>query len=139
MAVLYPGLLLLLLMIGLPVAIGIGGTSIILVLLERGADFSFAFLAQRSAGGLNNFLLLAVPLFLYAGKVMNTGNITTQIFNFAKSLVGSFHGGLGHVNIIASVIFAGMTGTATSDAAGLGAVELKAMKRSEEHTLNSSH
>lgn len=59
---------------------------------------------------------------------MNTGNITSRIFDFAKSTVGWLRGGLGHVNIIASVIFAGMTGTATSDAAGLGAIEIKAMR-----------
>lgn len=129
MGALYFLVLLIVFLIGLPVAFALGGTSIILTLFERGFEgFSSIFLAQKATYGLNNFLLLAVPLFLYTGKVMNTGRITNDIFSFAKSLVGSFHGGLGHVNIISSVIFAGMTGTATSDAAGLGAVELQAMK-----------
>lgn len=128
-ALLYLGVFMVTFLLGIPVALGLGGTSIILTLLERGVEgFSASFLAQRATYGLNNFLLVAVPLFLYCGKVMNTGTITEKIFTFAESLVGWTRGGLGHVNVVASVIFAGMTGTATSDAAGLGAVELAAMK-----------
>ncbi|MEY8522063.1 TRAP transporter large permease [Lachnospiraceae bacterium 38-10] len=116
-------------LLGLPVAVAMGGSAVVLMILERGAAaFRPEVVAQKSAYGLNNFLLLSIPLFLYAGKIMNTGNITKRIFDFAKSLVGWLHGGLGHVNIVASVIFAGMTGTATSDAAGLGAIEIKAMR-----------
>ncbi len=129
-ALLYIGVLMVFFLTGLPVAFGLGGTSIVLTLIERGADnFSSLFLAQRATYGLNNFLLIAVPLFLYTGKIMNTGSITNKIFTFAESLVGWTKGGLGHVNILSSVLFAGMTGTATSDAAGLGAVELAAMKK----------
>lgn len=129
MGAIYFFLLLALFLIGIPVAFALGGTSILLTIIERGfSGFNPAFLGQKAAYGLNNFLLLAVPLFLYTGKVMNTGRITKDIFSFAKSIVGSLHGGLGHVNIVSSVIFAGMTGTATSDAAGLGAIELQAMK-----------
>lgn len=116
-------------LIGIPVAISMGGSAAILMILERGLGaFRPEVIAQKSVYGLNNFLLLSIPLFLYAGKIMNTGNITSRIFDFAKSTVGWLRGGLGHVNIIASVIFAGMTGTATSDAAGLGAIEIKAMR-----------
>ena len=116
-------------LIGIPVAISMGGSAAILMMLERGLGaFRPEVIAQKSVYGLNNFLLLSIPLFLYAGKIMNTGNITSRIFDFAKSTVGWLRGGLGHVNIIASVIFAGMTGTATSDAAGLGAIEIKAMR-----------
>ena len=116
-ALLYLGVLMVTFLLGIPVALGLGGTSIILTLLERGVEgFSASFLAQRATYGLNNFLLVAVPLFLYCGKVMNTGTITEKIFTFAESLVGWTRGGLGHVNVVASVIFAGMTGTATSDA-----------------------
>lgn len=128
-SVLFVVVLVLLFMLGIPVAFSLGGTSVILTIIERGFVFNPGFMAQRAVYGLDNFLLLAVPFFLYAGKIMNVGGITDRIFSFSKSLVGShFHGGLGHVNIVASVIFAGMTGTAVSDAAGLGAVELKAMK-----------
>ncbi|MBW1699767.1 MAG: TRAP transporter large permease subunit, partial [Deltaproteobacteria bacterium] len=76
----------------------------------------------------NQFVLLAVPLFIFTAKIMNASKITDRIFNFAKSLVGSLKGGLGHVNVIASIIFAGMTGSEIADVAGLGAIEIKAMK-----------
>ncbi len=125
---LYIIVLVALFLIGLPVAFALGGTSAIMTIVARGLRFNPGFMAQRAVYGIDNFLLLAVPFFLYAGKVMNVGGITARIFRFAKALVGSFHGGLGHVNVVASIIFAGMTGTAVSDAAGLGAVELKAMK-----------
>jgi tripartite ATP-independent transporter DctM subunit len=78
--------------------------------------------------GVNNFLLLAIPLFILAAKLMNTAGITTRLFNFARCLVGFLPGGLGHANTVASLIFAGMSGAAVADAAGLGQVELKAMK-----------
>lgn len=125
----YFGILLIAFIIGIPVAVAMGGTSALLLIWERGfAAFNPAVLAQKACYGMNNFLLLSIPLFLYAGKIMNTGNITNRIFDFCKSLVGWLHGGLGHVNIVSSVIFAGMTGTATSDAAGLGAIEIQAMR-----------
>lgn len=125
----YFAILLVVFIAGVPVAVAMGGTATFLMILENGlAAFNPAVIAQKGAYGLNNFLLLSIPLFLYAGKIMNTGNITSRIFDFCKSLVGWLHGGLGHVNILASVIFAGMTGTATSDAAGLGAIEIEAMR-----------
>lgn len=125
----YFAILLVIFIAGVPVAVAMGGSATLLLILERGfSNFNPAIIAQKSCYGLNNFLLLSIPLFLYAGKIMNTGNITNRIFNFCKSLVGWLHGGLGHVNIMASVIFAGMTGTATSDAAGLGQIEIQAMR-----------
>ncbi|MCD8122542.1 MAG: TRAP transporter large permease [Clostridiales bacterium] len=125
----YFALLLIAFMIGIPVAVSLGGTATFFLVTEKGLSaFTPAIIAQKSAYGLNNFLLLSVPLFLYAGKVMNTGKITNRIFDFCKSLVGWLHGGLGHVNVLASVVFAGMTGTATSDASGLGAIEIQAMR-----------
>lgn len=139
----YIGILIGLFLTGMPVALALGGTCIVLSIWEkvnaRGFDIAFgsfdaflrtidvAFISQKAMFGVDNFLLLAVPFFLYAGKVMNTGGITNRIFRFAKSIAGFLHGGLGHVNVVASIIFAGMTGTAVSDAAGLGAVEIKAM------------
>lgn len=76
----------------------------------------------------HNFPLLAVPFFILAANVMNKGSVTPRIFNFANSLVGHLRGGLGHVNVLASMIFAGMSGTAVADAAGLGALEIRAMR-----------
>ena len=82
----------------------------------------------RMVNGIDSFPLLAVPFFILAGSIMNESGITTRVFDFAKACVGWMRGGLGHVNIGASVIFAGMSGAAVADAGGLGSIELKAMK-----------
>lgn len=82
----------------------------------------------RMVNGIDSFPLLAVPFFILAGSLMNEGGITTRIFDFAKACVGWMRGGLGHVNIIASMIFAGMSGAAVADAGGLGNIEIKAMR-----------
>jgi TRAP-type C4-dicarboxylate transport system permease large subunit len=79
-------------------------------------------------GGVDSFPLLAVPFFILAGNLMNSAGITNRIYNFALALVGWLKGGLGHVNVVGSMIFAGMSGTAIADAAGLGTIEIKAMK-----------
>jgi tripartite ATP-independent transporter DctM subunit len=112
----------------MPVAFALGGTAIVVTLIERGFPFNAAFMVQKAVSGIDNFMLLAVPFFIYAGKVMNVGGITHRIYAFAKSLVGSLRGGLAQVNVVASVIFAGMTGTAVSEAAGLGTVVMKSMR-----------
>src|SRR3982750_1915203 len=78
--------------------------------------------------GVESFPLLAVPFFILAGNLMNIAGVTGRIYKFAVALVGWMRGGLGHVNIIGSVIFSGMSGTAIADAAGLGTIEIKAMK-----------
>jgi TRAP-type C4-dicarboxylate transport system permease large subunit len=78
--------------------------------------------------GIDSFPLLAVPFFILAGNLMNIAGITGRIYSFAVALVGWMKGGLGHVNIVGSVIFSGMSGTAIADAAGLGTIEIKAMK-----------
>ena len=83
---------------------------------------------HRMISGIDSFPLLAVPFFILAGNLMNNAGITNRIYNFALALVGWMKGGLGHVNIIGSVIFAGMSGTAIADAAGLGTIEIKAMR-----------
>ena len=84
---------------------------------------------QRIASGLESYVLLAIPLFIFAGNLFNTAGIARRIFDFAAALVGHIRGSLGHVNVIASVIFSGMSGVAQADAAGLGAVEVREMKR----------
>ncbi len=110
---------------GVPVAFSLGITSVWLMFAGNG--IKWASITQQMIGGVNAFTLLAVPLFLLAGKVMNESGTTDKLFNFARILVGWLPGGLGHVNIVASVIFAGMSGTAVSDASGLGLIEIKAM------------
>lgn len=77
----------------------------------------------------SNYTIMAVPLFIFTAKIMNSGKVTDIIFQFANGLVGKYRGGTGHVNIIASVIFSGMTGSAIADASGLGLMEIEAMKK----------
>jgi tripartite ATP-independent transporter DctM subunit len=101
------------------------------------AGFVFLILAgipgivipQKIAMAANSFPLLAAPLFILMGNVMNTAGISYRIFDFAKAIVGWMRGGLCHANIVGSVIFAGMSGSAVADAAGLGTVEIAAMKK----------
>jgi tripartite ATP-independent transporter DctM subunit len=124
----YVVLLLGLFTVAVPVAFALAGTSIVVTLLERGLDFNPAFMVQKAVSGIDNFMLLSVPFFIYAGKVMNVGGITVRIYAFARSIAGSLRGGLAQVNVVASIIFAGMTGTAVSEAAGLGTVVMKSMR-----------
>ncbi|MGI6034301.1 MAG: TRAP transporter large permease [Limnochordia bacterium] len=121
------GLLVPLMLIGLPIAYCMGATSILYLFYTQGFFFNYQIVAQRMLYGINNFTLIAVPFFIFAAQLMNTGGITRRLFRFANILVGHLPGGLGQVNIIASVIFAGMSGAAVSDAAGLGTIEIEAM------------
>ncbi len=116
---------LLLMVIGVPVAISLAGSSLLYVILE-GVQPHLVVL-HRMIGGVDSFPLLAIPFFIMAGSLMNSSGITTRIYDFALALVGWMKGGLGHVNIVGSVIFAGMSGTAVADAGGLGNIEIRAM------------
>ena len=111
---------------GLPVAIAMAGSSLIYILVS--GNQPALTVVHRMIGGIDSFPLLAVPFFILAGNLMNNAGITNRIYNFALALVGWLKGGLGHVNVVGSVIFAGMSGTAIADAAGLGTIEIKAMK-----------
>jgi TRAP-type C4-dicarboxylate transport system permease large subunit len=111
---------------GVPVAIAMAGSALVYILLT--GDLPPFVVVHRMISGIDSFPLLAVPFFIMAGNLMNHAGITNRIYDFALSLVGWLKGGLGHVNIIGSVIFAGMSGTAIADAAGLGTIEIKAMK-----------
>ena len=119
-----------LIMIGVPVGFGAGIVSTI------GAAHFFdglmdlrvpSMIARLALAKIDDFLLLAIPFFLLAGRLMNTGGITNRLFTFVSLLVRPFKGGLGHANVLASMIFAGMSGSATADAVGLGTVEMRAM------------
>jgi TRAP-type C4-dicarboxylate transport system permease large subunit len=110
---------------GLPVAIAMAGASLVYILISGNLP-AFAVI-HRMIGGIDSFPLLAVPFFILAGNLMNNAGITNRIYNFALALVGWMKGGLGHVNVVGSVVFAGMSGTAIADAAGLGTIEIKAM------------
>lgn len=76
-----------------------------------------------------NYTIIAVPLFIFAANVMNSGKVTEKVFGFAMGFVGRFKGGLGHVNVLASLVFSGMTGSAIADASGLGKMEIDAMRQ----------
>src|SRR5215470_11035380 len=117
---------LLLMLIGVPVALAMAVSSLVYILVT--GITPDVTLAQRMIAGVESFPLLAVPFFILAGNLMNIAGVTGRIYRFAVALVGWMRGGLGHVNIIGSVIFAGMSGTAIADAAGLGTIEIKAMK-----------
>jgi TRAP-type C4-dicarboxylate transport system permease large subunit len=111
---------------GMPVAMAMAGASLIYIAFS-GNPPPFVVI-HRMIGGIDSFPLLAVPFFILAGNLMNNAGITNRIYNFALALVGWLKGGLGHVNVVGSVIFAGMSGTAIADAAGLGTIEIKAMQ-----------
>jgi tripartite ATP-independent transporter DctM subunit len=97
--------------------------------LQFASPVPISLVVQRMSSGIDSFPLLAIPLFVLAGNLMNVGGIAARIFEFAVALVGHLRGGLAQVNIFASLIFAGMSGVAQADAAGLGTVEIKAMKK----------
>lgn len=111
--------------IGIPVAFSLMLTSLCYLIVK---DIPIIIILQRLFSGPDSFPLLAVPFFIFAAQVMNTAGVTMRIFKFANSLVGHIKGGLGHVNILASIIFAGMSGSAVADAGGLGVIEIAAMR-----------
>ncbi|ESX83307.1 ABC transporter permease [Mesorhizobium sp. LSHC420B00] len=117
---------LVLMLIGVPVAVSMAAASILYLVIYGVAPDIIA--AQRMIAGVESFPLLAVPFFILAGNLMNIAGVTGRIYSFALALVGWMKGGLAQVNIIGSVIFSGMSGTALADAAGIGTIEIKAMK-----------
>ncbi|MBF4436815.1 TRAP transporter large permease, partial [Vibrio anguillarum] len=115
-----------LLFAGMPVGFSLIFVALVFLVLTNSTGINFA--AQQMIGGIDNFTLLAVPFFVLTGHLMNSAGITERIFNFAKSLVGHITGSLGHVNIMASLLFSGMSGSALADAGGLGQLEIKSMR-----------
>ncbi|WFU50138.1 TRAP transporter large permease [Sinorhizobium terangae] len=120
------GSFLVLMVVGVPVAISMAAASVLYLVFYNVAPDIIA--AQRMIAGVESFPLLAVPFFILAGNLMNSAGVTGRIYSFAVALVGWMKGGLAQVNIIGSVIFSGMSGTALADAAGIGTIEIKAMK-----------
>jgi len=120
------GVLIILLFIGVPIGFSLMLSSFAYILVE--GNISLLVMTQKFVAGVNNFTLLAVPFFILAGNFMNSSGITDRIFNFAKAIVGHIPGGLAHANVLASIFFSGMSGTAVADSGGLGAIEIKAMR-----------
>ena len=123
--ILFLGLFFTLLVIGCPIAYA-------MLIVSAGymalVGLPILQLTLKTAGGVDSFTLLAIPMFLLAGNLMNNMGVTDRLFRFTSALVGHIAGGLGQVNIMASIIFAGMSGSAVADAGGLGAVEIRAMR-----------
>lgn len=92
------------------------------------SPFPVTVMFQKMVTGIDNYTLVAIPLFVLTGNLMNAGGITDRIFAFVRACLGHRRGGLAHANVGASVLFAGMSGSAVADAAGMGAVEIKAMR-----------
>ncbi|MCB1404442.1 MAG: TRAP transporter large permease subunit, partial [Rhodobacteraceae bacterium] len=115
-----------LVLVGVPIGIS-------MILVSMGyfywTGMGLAFAMSRMVDGLNSFPMLAVPLFILAAGILNGAGITNHLFGFARALVGHIRGGLGHVNVLASLFFSGMSGSALADAGGLGKMEIEAMRR----------
>lgn len=115
-----------LMMLGVPVAVSMGLSSLSYILFFSNLPATIAI--SKMTSGLDSFSFIAAPLFILTALLMNESGVTEKLFNFARALVGHFRGGLGHVNILASMIFAGMSADPLSDTAGLGLIEIKSMK-----------
>lgn len=114
--------------INTPIAIAIGAASVIAVLVQ--GDFDLMMVVQRMYGGTDSFHLMAVPLFMFTGTIMEAGGISRRIIDFANALVGWLPGGLAAVTIVSAMFFAGISGSAAADAAAVGAILIPAMKKS---------
>jgi len=121
-------------LLGLPIGYSMIAGSILYLLL---AGLDLATSAEQILNGLyNSYVLLAVPLFLFSAELMNVSNMTDQLLRFCDMLVGRFRGGLGHINILQSVIFAGMSGSAIADLAATGRISIDMMTRNDRYPLS---
>lgn len=118
-----------LLFLGMPVAFVLGISSVVYCVLTEKLPFLY-IVSHRMFGGMDNFVLMAIPLFLLAGEIMNRGGVSARLVELANVLVGRLRGGLGYVNVLASTFFAGITGSALSDVAALGPLEIRMMEES---------
>ena len=114
--------------INTPIAVAIGAASAMGILVQ--GDFSMMMVVQRMFGGTDSFHLMAVPLFMFTGVIMEAGGISRRLIDFANVLVGWLPGGLAAVAIVSAMFFAGISGSAAADAAAVGAILIPAMKRS---------
>jgi len=120
------GLFLLLLIIGVPVALAMGLTSIVVAFQ---LDIPMSVLVQRMVAGVNSFPLLAIPFFILAGEIMNSGGISQKLVRLSDVIVGRFRGGLGIVNVNTSMLFGGISGSALADASSIGSIMIPMMKK----------
>lgn len=111
-------------LLGMPIAMAMISSSFVYCMM---AGIKLSIMGTRMFTGLNNFALIAIPLFILTAEVMNRTSVSDRIFKFCRDLVGYIPGGMGHVNIVTSIIFAGMSGSAVADAGGIGHLSYKAM------------
>ncbi len=121
------GLFMLLLFLKVPVAFSMGIASLVYIVVAS-PDVPLTLISQRMIAGSTGFVIIAVPFFILAAEIMNAGSVTDRLFNFASVIVGRTRGGHAQANVMASMVFAGISGSALADAAGLGVIEIKAMK-----------
>ncbi|WP_026699669.1 TRAP transporter large permease [Salibacterium aidingense] len=131
MAVVIFIVLLVLLAINVPIAVSTGVAAIFGFAVV--GDIDLSVMVQRMLMGVNSFTLIAVPLFILAGRFMQLGGITNDLINLSKSLVGFLRGGLAYVNIVSSMFFAGITGSAASDSSSVGSILIPAMVKKGYH------
>lgn len=124
---LFVGAFIILLSLGIPIAIGLGGSALAYIMLQE--DISLTILTQTTFAGMASFPLLAIPLFMLAGNLMNEGGLTQDLVRFARLLLGHISGGLGLATILASAIFAAISGAAVATAVAIGMVMIPAMKQ----------
>jgi len=124
MSIMLLGIFFTLSLLGIPLAISLGLSVAVTIVMF---DLSLALIARLMYTSMNSYLLVAIPLFILAGAIMEKGGVSNRIFNAANAVVGRWRGGLGHVNIIASMIFGGISGSSIADVASLGLLEIKAM------------
>lgn len=117
---------LVMMILGVPIAYSLSISALATVIIT--GNFTQVAIFHRLIGNASSYTLLAIPFFILAAKLMNTGGITRKIFRACSALVGWVPGGLGHANVLASIVFSGMSGSAVADAGGLGQIEIEAMK-----------
>src|SRR5882757_1666046 len=117
--------------VGVPIsfALGLAGIAMAAVIPDLSTLTALTLFAQRMFVGIDVFLLLAIPLFILAGALMEVGGTARRLVDFASAVVGGFRGGLGHVTVLSSMFFAGISGSASADTAAVGSVMIPAMKR----------
>lgn len=115
---------LLLVLIGVPIGWSIAGVSLLTLFYS---DVAFSILPMKMVGGVNTFTFLCIPFFIFAANIMSRGGITKRIFLFCDAICGHFSGGLAHANVLASMLFGGISGASNADAVGLGAIESEMM------------
>ena len=128
-ALILVGTMVLLALLGVRLVFAIVIASVVALLVYR-PNIPFAVVAQQFLSGVDNFLLLAVAFFFLAGELMNRGGVTRRIVAFAQTCVSHIRGGLGHVNVLSSVFFSGISGSAVADTAAVGSVMIPAMEKS---------